>query len=99
MRSFVYFKRCSLKRLSLSLSLQLVVVVYYPVSSFFVSSSSSLFLSDDEIPIKAAQKQYYEKEELRKTNYTGFHCPDAVFDDLIRSHSRNSNTTTVSEKI
>ena len=96
MRSFVYFKRCSLKRLSLSL--QLVVVVYYPVSSFFFSSSS-LFLSDDEIPIKAAQKQYYEKEELRKTNYTGFLCPDAVFDDLIRSHSRNSNTTTVSEKI
>jgi hypothetical protein len=82
----------------LSLSLQLVVVVYYPVSSFFVSSSS-LFLSDDEIPIKAAQKQYYEKEELRKTNYTGLLCPDAVFDDLIRSHSRNSNTTTVSEKI
>ena len=96
MRSFVYFKRCSLKRLSLSL--QLVVVVYYPVSSFFVSSSS-LFLSDDEIPIKAAQKQYYEKEELRKTNYAGLLCPDAVFDDLIRSHSRNSNTTTVSEKI
>ena len=60
-----------------------------------------LSLSDDEIPTKAAaQKTTRERGiTLRKTNYAGLLCPDAVFDDVIRSRSRNSSTATVSEKI